>query len=109
MDQQFIAHHAADRSHLHQTLLVEHGVGINRQMLGGICGGDCSHGSGRHRYLGDMEWLPALAMEFDGLIRMASGAYALGPAYQVQAFRSIIRRAHREYPPEHFEAGVQAI
>ena len=40
---------------------------------------------------------------------LASGAYALGPAYQVQAFRSIIRRAHREYPPEHFEAGVQAI
>ena len=40
---------------------------------------------------------------------LASGAYALGPAYQVHAFRSIIRRAHREDPPEHFEAGVQAI
>ena len=37
------------------------------------CGGDCSHGSGRHRYLGDMEWLPALAMEFDGLVRMVPG------------------------------------
>ena len=73
MDQQWIAHHAADRSHLHQTIVAEHGVGINRQMLGGICGGDCSHGTGRHRYLGDMDWLPALALEFGGLVCMVPG------------------------------------
>ena len=73
MDQQWIAHRAADRSHLHQTLLAGHGVGIDCQMLGGICRGDCSHGSGKHRYLGDMDWLPALAMEFDGLVCMVPG------------------------------------
>lgn len=31
---------------------------------------------------------------------LASGAYALGPAYQVQAFRTIAWRTHSEYPPE---------
>jgi len=39
---------------------------------------------------------------------LVSGAFALGPAYQVQAFRSIVGRKHREYAPEQGEAEVQA-
>jgi len=39
---------------------------------------------------------------------LVSGAFALGPAYQVQAFRSIVGRTHREYAPEQGEAEVQA-
>jgi len=39
---------------------------------------------------------------------LASGAYALGPAYQVQAFRSIAGRTHSKYPPEPCEAEVRA-
>jgi hypothetical protein len=39
---------------------------------------------------------------------LVSGAFALGPAYQVQAFRSIVWRTHREYPPKQCEAEAQA-
>lgn len=39
---------------------------------------------------------------------LVSGAFALGPAYQVQAFRSIVWRMHREYPPDPCEAELRA-